>query len=131
MVHFPPVVTVEMQQSIKMIVQQLNVSHDVPFSKVLLIIHTSMLVMIDANANAKPPSTSFNWRTEFINDDSTILHLHSRGRRRDTERKADAFNFLFRGPESGVTDGVDACLLVVFLPVHQSWNSLTLRMWRG
>lgn len=125
-----------MQQPIKVIVQQPNVSHDVPFPKVetnvkLLIIQTSTLFMIDANANAKPHSTSFHWRTEFINDDSMIVRLHSRGRRVDTERKADAFNFLFRGPESGVTDGVNAYLVVVFLPVHQSWNSLTLKMWRG
>lgn len=74
------VVTVEMQQRIKVIVQKPSVSHDAPFSKVetnvkLLIIQTSMLFMIDAKANAKPHSTSFNWRTEFLNDDSQIIRL--------------------------------------------------------
>lgn len=69
-----------MQQSIKAIAQQANVSHNAPFSKVetnvkLLNIPASMLFTNDANANAKPHSTSFNWRTKFLNDDSTIIRL--------------------------------------------------------
>lgn len=41
----------------------------------LLNIPTSMLFTIDANANAEPHRTSFNWRTEFLNEDSTIIRL--------------------------------------------------------